>query len=175
MKRHIAILLATLIPLSLAATAQQAPPSWDTWKFLLGDWVSDDGGGQPGRASGGSATFKLDLQGRVLVRTDHSEYPATKDRPALAHDGLMIIYADTDGRTRADYWDNEGHVLHYAATADGKTATFLSDQVSKQPRYRLAYTQTAPGAVTVRFEIAPPDKPEQFQVYVEGKTRRKGQ
>ncbi len=161
-----------LMLLAAVTAAQVQKPSWTGWEFLMGTWMAEEGsGGQPGQATKASAAFKLDLQRQVLVRTDHSEYPATRQRPAFAHDGLMVIYVEGDG-FRADSWDNEGHVIRYAATADGKRAVFLSDLVARQPRYRLTYSQTEPGAVTVRFEIAPPDKPDDFRVYVEGKTRK---
>ncbi len=171
-----ALLLVCLFFFTVTAAAQQrgASPWWDPgWRFLIGEWASGEGGGVPGQATQGWAKFQPDLQGRVLLRTDHSEYPATKDRPAFAHDGLMVIYAEAEGRIRADYWDNEGHVIRYAATSDGKRAVFLSDAVAKEPRYRLTYTATAPNEVSVKFELAPPDKPDQFRLYVEATTRRK--
>lgn len=175
MKARLTTVLLAIVLSGAAAGAQQAQqvPSWEAWKFLIGHWVGEEGGGAPGQSTSGEAWFKLDLQGRVLIRTDHSEYPANKDHPAFAHDGLMIIWAEPGGRVRADYWDNEGHVIRYTATSDGKTATFVSDEAPQQPRYRLTYTQTAPDHVTVKFEIAPPGKAEQFQMYVQGKTRRK--
>ncbi len=174
MNTRLALLVLVCLP-PLSATAQQArtTPWWDPgYKFLIGNWTSGQGGGVPGQATQGWANFKLDLQGRVLVRTDHSEYPATKDRPAIVHDGLMIIYAEPGGRVRADYWDNEGYIIHYTATSDAKTAVFLSDSVANEPRYRLTYALTGENTVTVRFEIAPPDKPDQFRVYVEAETHR---
>ncbi len=168
-----AVLIAAFLSCAVAHAQQLQPAaSWEPWRFLIGHWVGEGGTGVPGQATTGEAWFKLDLQGRVLVRVDHSEYAATKEHPAFAHDGLMIIWGDPTGRFRADYWDNEGHVIRYTATADGKTATFLSDVIPHQPRYRLTYVQTAPDQVTVKFEIAPPDKPEQFRLYVEGKTRK---
>jgi hypothetical protein len=168
MKLLAALLLASLCLLSITVAAQQPPAKswWDAdWKFLVGEWVSGQGGGW--------ARFQSELQNRVLVRTDHSEYPATKDRPAFAHDGLMVIYAEPGGHVRADYWDNEGHAIRYTATSDGKRAVFVSDAVANQPRYRLTYTATSPGEVTVKFELAPPDKPDQFRTYVEATTRRR--
>ena len=78
----------------------------------------------------------------------------------------MVIHAD-----EADYWDNEGHVIHYKIAADGKSAVFVSPEDAAGPRYRLTYVLTAANTVSIKFEIAPPGKP--FQTYLEGKARRK--
>jgi hypothetical protein len=96
------------------------------------------------------------LDGKVLVRRNK----------AGPHEDLMVIHGN-----RADYWDNEGHMIRYAWSADGKAATFLSDGDSAGPRYRLIYTSTSAATIFVKFEIAPPGKP--FQIYTQGKARRK--
>jgi len=55
------------------------------------------------------ATFELSLNGRVIVRKNHAEYPATKDRPIVTHDDLMIIFADAvTKQLRGFYTDSEG-------------------------------------------------------------------
>jgi hypothetical protein len=147
--------------------------NWDSWKFLVGDWVGE-GSGQPGQGSG-SFSFHFELQGKILVRKNRSDYPATKDRPAVSHEDLMVIYPEA-GETpnRAIYFDNEGHVIHYAATFadDGNSVTFLSDAAPSAPRFRLTYVKGKEGKVTIRFEIAPPGKPEAFSTYLEGAAHR---
>lgn len=40
------------------------------------------------------------------------------------------------------------------------------------PRFRLMCLRKAENLVTVRFEIAPPAKPEAFAVYLEAVTRK---
>jgi len=42
----------------------------------------------------------------------------------------------------------------------------------RQQRFRLTYTQIAPGRVTLNFEMAPPDQPDQFRRLIEGKLHR---
>lgn len=92
----------------------------------------------------------------------------------VVHDDLMVIYREA-GMTRAFYDDSEGHVIHYnvSISADKKQIIFLSEQAAAQPRYRLTYQNLGAGSVTVVFEIAPPDKPEQFSKYVEGTVHRR--
>lgn len=65
----------------------------------MGSWTGT-GNGDPGKGAGGFS-LKPDLQGSVLVRKSHSEYPATQGRPATVHDDLMIVYAE-QGHTRVD-------------------------------------------------------------------------
>jgi hypothetical protein len=159
--------------LNSLSAQQSAPPDWQTWSFLMGNWIGA-GNGQPGQGSGGF-TFKPDLQQRVLLRTNYAEYPATKDRPAYRHDDLMVIYHETPASpNEAIYFDSEGHVIQYAVQIDAsaKTAIFLSRSEAGSPRYRLTYLSKAPDAVTIKFEVASPDKPDQFQTYIEATAKR---
>jgi len=166
------MVFATLRPVRGQQTA--ASVNWDALKFLAGKWVGE-GTAETGQAGAGYCTFEPGLQGKVLVRKNHSEYPATKEKPAIAHDDLMVIYPDPARKElRAFYTDNEGNVIHYTVTAanGGKGAVFLGDAEAGARRYRLTYTLTQPEHLTITFEMAPPGKPEQFQKFIEGKMRR---
>ncbi len=144
---------------------------WAAWAPLVGEWVGE-GAGRPG-SGGGGFSFERSLDGRVLVRKSFSEYPATKDRPATRHEDLMVVYHD-GAATRADYWDNEGHVIRYGVTFPTPTSIVLtSDPAPGAPRFRLTYAWTTPGRVTIDFAMAPPGAPEQFGTYVSGTARRK--
>ena len=72
-----------------------APKGLEPLRFLLGDWQAA-GGGRPGEASGGF-TFAPSLQGRVIVRTNYAQYPATADKSSSRHDDLMVLYATESG------------------------------------------------------------------------------
>lgn len=145
---------------------------WDSWQFLLGQWTAE-GEGRPGQ-SAGTFSFILELQGKILVRRNRADYPATKDRPAFSHEDLMVIYPETPAQgTRAIYFDNEGHVIHYAVkfSESGNRVTFSSDPMPSGPRFRLTYTRGKGGAMATKFEIAPAEKPDSFSTYVEGIAR----
>jgi hypothetical protein len=149
----------------------QAPPDLSPFAPLLGEWVGE-GAGTPGEAKGGF-TFSYDLQKRVIVRRNYAEYPAAKDRPAFRHDDLMIYYSEaTGGPFRADYYDNEGHVIRYAVTVSGGVVTCVSEPSPSAPRFRFTYTPAGPDVVKIKFEIAPPGKPEAFTPYIEASARR---
>jgi hypothetical protein len=146
--------------------------------FLLGEWEGRGGGG-PGQGSGWFS-FSPDLQQMVLVRRNHSDYPAAEGRPAFSHDDLMVIYPQGEGRPlQAIYFDSENHVIRYqvrleAAGSPGRqAAVFLSDAAPAAPRFRLTYQMTGPDTLDLRFEIAPPDKPDAFAQYISASARRR--
>jgi hypothetical protein len=66
-------------------------------------------------------------------------------------------------------------VIGYSVSVsdDGKSAQFLSDLVPSAPRYRLTYTSVGTDEIKIKFEIAPPEKPDAFASYIEAKAWRK--
>jgi hypothetical protein len=175
MRRRTLLCLGLLLLPALAGAQQTKERDvWAPWQFLMGRWTAE-GRGQPGEGKG-TFSFTLELQGNILVRWSHLVYPATGDHASSSHEDLMVIYPESGKMpNRAIYFDNEGHVIHYTATfsEQGKTLTFLSDSTPQAARYRLTYRQTETGLLNVKFEIAPPDKPEAFATYVEGAAYRK--
>ncbi len=166
--RMVERLMAGFLVLALALPAAAA--GLEDLKPLLGHWEGS-GGGAPG-PSAGATDFTLGLQGRVIVRNNFAEYPAANGKPASRHDDLMVIYAAGPG-LRADYWDNEGHVIRYAVAAEpGGSFAFTSDAAAGSPRFRLTYA-VAGDRMQGRFEMAPPDKPEAFAKYLEWTAARK--
>ncbi len=156
-------------PASQAAPA--VPDHWAAVRFLVGQWAGE-GSGRPG-AGGGTFSFGFELDGSVLVRRDHSEYPAAGGRPAVVHDGLMVVYPQGSALA-AVYFDNEGHVIRYQVSAapPGSPVVFLSERAAGAPRYRLTYEPLARDEVMVTFEVAPPGEPPAFKAYVAGRSRR---
>ncbi len=162
-----------LLPAYLSAQQSKDVGNWDSWRFLVGEWTAQ-GRGEPGHGTG-TFSFHFALQGKILVRKNRADYPATKDRPAYSHEDLMVICPEAEGQaTRAIYFDSEGHVIYYVArfSEDKKTLTFLSDLVSSAPRFRLTYTKAKNETLILKFEITPPGRPDSFSTYVEGVARR---
>lgn len=177
----LSVVLLLLGSLSAPQSFAQQPkePNWDSFRFLLGEWVGE-GTGAPGEGTGGFS-FSFDLQGKILVRKNSADYPAAKDKPAYSHTDLMVIFREADGSREADdslraiYFDNEGHVIHYAVSLskDQNTLTFLSDPSPSSPRFRFIYSKATPDRLKLEFDIAPPGKPEAFSKYIEGSAHRK--
>jgi hypothetical protein len=172
MNRLLCMMALFLLP--MAARPQTAPADlWADWRFLLGEWTAGESGGVPGQASKGSFSLAPDLDGKILVRKNHAEYPPANGRPAVVHDDLMIIFREA-GVVKAFYSDNEGHVIRYnvSVSTDKKGVIFLGEKIPGAPQYRLTYEDIGPGVVKILFEVAPPGKPE-FTKYVEAKVHRK--
>lgn len=143
---------------------------WEKLNSLIGDWKGE-GSGKPGEG-GGHFSFKLDLNENILIRTSHTEYPATKDKPLIVHDDLMIVYPDNSGNpNRAIYFDNEGHVINYSVTfPNDNDIVFTSDRIPNVPVFKLTYSKIDDNLENVKFEMS--NDGEKFITYIEGKSIR---
>ncbi len=142
----------------------------DRLGFLLGQWQAVS---KPGEPVGGF-TFTLQLQSRVIVRTNYADYPAANERPAFRHEDLMVIYEGEDHNLQADYYDSEGHVIHYAGEAlETHQVSFTSKSTISNPGFRLRYHMDDNGHLIGSFEIAPPNQSETFMPYLNWSAVRK--
>jgi hypothetical protein len=159
---------ASLVLIVLAGTAHgQTPAALAPFQFLLGQW---EGVGDQADATGGF-TFAPGVQGRVIVRTNYSNTPASAGKPAQRHDDLMVIYVDA-GVVKADYFDSESHVIRYVAEARSGAVVFVSQVEPAEPRYRLTYTTGSATTLNGTFEVAPPGKPDSFSPYLSWTARK---
>lgn len=144
---------------------------WDQWMSLIGEWKGENTGA-PGQGEG-SFTFSLDLDGNVLVRKSSTSFPDTLDRPAFTHIDWTFHYAEMDGK-HAIYFDNEGHTIRYDVTENTVENSIIltSPVVTGAPRFRFTYIKKAKDSMLTRFEMTPPGKPNEFQVYLEGPVQK---
>jgi hypothetical protein len=166
-------LLFTSIATSGAAWGSPDDDPWKPYEFLIGQWTGE-GGGEPGKGLG-EFSFAWDLQKKVLVRKNRADFPASAGRPAFSHEDLMVVYqGDQNGPKKAIYFDSEGHVINYVATVsdDKQSLTFQSEAATAGPRFRLTYTKETDDTVRIKFEMAPPGKPDDFKTYLEGSAHR---
>jgi hypothetical protein len=160
-------LAGLFVLLSFIGAQAQSTSRLEPLRFLLGEW---QGIGDQAGASGGF-TFSSSVQGRVIVRTNYSDTPATATSQASRHEDLMVIYVEGDA-VKADYFDNEGHVIRYVVEPRPGAVVFLSDVRPGEPRYRLTYTRADDGTIAGGFEIAPPGKPDAFAAYLSWRARK---
>ena len=158
---------------SAQAQTDKSGNVFDPVRFLVGDWVAE-GSSKAGQGQG-TFSIKEDLGGAILLRRDHTDYPAANGKPAFSLDVLMVIYAE-GGQLRATFFDSEKHVIHYTAKSvvAGTSVQFVSGEAPGTPTFRLTYTKTSNDKMSVKFELAPPGKPDSFTTYAEGAARRKG-
>jgi hypothetical protein len=147
------------------------PDIWAPFRFVLGDWVGA-GSGAPGEGVG-VFSFKPKLGGKILVRKSRADYPPKPgEKNGISHEDLLIVYPMNEGRTyRAVYFDNEGHIIHYAVAfqAGQSSLAFESEGSTKEARYRLGYEKNPDAELVMTFSIAPPGRP--FKVYLTGTAR----
>lgn len=168
----IIVLMATVAAALSPGQERTQGDLWHSWGMVLGEWVGGNGSPEQGR---GTFSFSPDLQGTVLVRKSHGDYPATAGRPAFSHDDLTIVYLEPDGVYRAIYFDNERHMIRYSVefSADSTCLTFLSDTTAPGPAFCLTYRAAGRDSLHITFAIAAPGSPRHFAPYREGDARRK--
>jgi hypothetical protein len=151
--------------------AAEIPEVWKPFQFLLGDWVGS-GSGKPGDGSG-EFSLRFDLDQKILIRRNRAQLaPTAKQLAGAVHEDLMIIYRQPgNGAFRADYFDNEGHVIHYAISLAEHSAVFESDEPGDAMRFKLTYDLKSDGLLSIDFAVGGPGKP--FQSYVSGTARRR--
>ncbi len=162
------ILLVALFAIGSVSFGQQKSSN-DNWSWIMGKWIGE-GSGQPGQG-GGTFSFSYDLDKNIIVRKSHSEYPATANNPAIIHEDLMIIDLDPNGNaSKAIYFDNENHTIHYQISYSDKTITLTSEKVENTPIFRLVYTLLDNETVNTKFEMSRDGS--NFSTYIEGKSKK---
>jgi hypothetical protein len=155
--------LAILSSLGAQAPLPAAADPFAPVTFLVGEWKGE-GDGRPGPSTG-SATFKFEVGGKVLVRRNQADSASAGGLPAFHHEDLMTVFAE-GGQLKALYLDNEDHVIRYLVAMVPGGVSFTSEP-GPGPRFRLTYLRQTEALVFVRFEFAPPGKPDAFSTYIE--------
>ena len=168
--KKIAVTFAVYLLSFVSISFGQQDTTWNKWNWLDGDWVGE-GSGSPGQGTGWFS-FLPDLNGKIMLRKSHSEYPATMNKPEIIHDDLMVVYLDNANQPdKAIYFDNEGHTINYTITYSDTAIVFTSNKTRSALVFRLTYIQLDKKTVDVKFEMS--QDGEKFVTYTEGKCRRK--
>jgi hypothetical protein len=152
-----------------------APSKADLWagvRFLLGLWQAKTTGGVAQAQVSAGYSFRLELRDHIMARHSRSGACSAPDDFNCQHSDLLYIYPAATGQTlEAIYFDNEGHVIHYAvSTPKPGTAVFLSDPAQPGPQYRLSYT-FLDGMMSGQFELKMPGQTD-FTSYLEWSGKR---
>jgi hypothetical protein len=163
-------LVAALFALAITQNDRALSSPADPWKaltFLEGTWDAHAQAGSAGAQSNGTYTFKSELKHHVLVRRSDSaacKGPASFD---CEHRDVLYVYQEAENQPlMAIYFDNEGHVIHYAvSTPDSTTAMFMSEASPSGPQFRLIYV-LKDAVMSGKFQMRMPGQTE-WKSYLE--------
>ena len=84
----------------------------------------------------------------------------------------MIVYPARNGSSfKANYFDNESHVINYTITFTHNSIILLSDNTTDAPVFRLTYTLLEKNIIGTKFEMSMDG--QVFTTYIEGKSKKK--
>jgi hypothetical protein len=171
MKSLSAFAILLLLTINNTLSGQQNTANWEKWKYLIGEWVGESNG-QPGQGEG-SFSFQTDLDGKILVRKNHTIFPETTKSALKIHEDLLIVYpGNQDNTEEAIYFDNEGNTIKYNVTFKDNDIILTSIKKQGNPGFRLIYTKIDDKTVKIDFEMASPGTPESYRTYLSGKAFR---
>ncbi|MGD0295258.1 MAG: hypothetical protein ABSB30_15540 [Terracidiphilus sp.] len=152
-------------------TSAKSDP-WAGLRFLLGLWEAKTTGGVAQAQVSASYSFRMELRNHLMARHSRSGSCSAPDDFDCQHSDLLYIYPASNGAAlEAIYFDNEGHVIHYAVSIPKPgTVVFLSDAAQPGSQYRLSYT-FLDGVMSGQFEMKMPGQTE-FTSYLEWSGKR---
>ena len=156
-----AVLLCAPVLLAQNAAASHDSDPWTPLHFLEGTWNAKTTGGIAQASTSGAYTFRRELKGHVLGRYSSASGCKGPTDFDCSHSDLFYVYQEGPNQSlKAIYFDNEGHVIHYAITTPAAdTAIFLSEGNAPGPRFRLMY-ELKNGVMEGKFQMLMPGKTE---------------
>lgn len=172
------VLALFLVPSSVQSAPLQSTPAksgsdpFASLSFLVGTWGARTVN-NPAVTAIGTYTFRMEFNGHILARHTVAAGCKGPEDFNCEHSDLLYIYTDGAGKPlRAIYFDNEGHVIHYAVTSQSpNTAEFLSDPAAGGPQFRLFY-ELKEEVMSGKFQIRMPGGQE-WKSYLEWTGSRK--
>lgn len=121
--------------------------SWDSAKFLMGDWRIQS---QANVAEASAFNAKTDLDNKVLLISNAQRLPGLAAgavrRTAKDYKSLTVVYVEGLS-LRAAFFDNEGHSLTYdVVVAENPKRLVLVDPIAKK---NVVYEQLANDQVAI--------------------------
>ena len=137
----------------LSSGFSQQNSKLDKWNWLIGEWK--DSGSRPAGNESTTFSFTFDLDKKIIVRKSNTHYTDAKANQKLIRQDLMIIYPDQSGKPdKAICFDNEGHIIYYKITFEGKSIIFKNYDRGNTPVYKLTYTRIDGEIIGRKFEMS---------------------
>ena len=176
MKKLVEVAFAVVLcSVPLLAQAPHNPAGADPFSslaFLEGTW---DANVQNNTAiqQAGRYTFDRELNGHVLARHATTD-PGCKAPTSFdcSHNDLLYVFQETPGGSlKADYFDSEGHVIHYDVTTPTPTSVVFLSTPGPGPQFRLSY-ELSGKTMTGKFQMHMPGQGD-WRTYLEWSGSRK--
>lgn len=135
-----ATLLMSIAVLAQAPTKPVSPDPFSSLAFLEGTWDANVQNNAAIKLAG-RYTFGRELNGHVFVRHATND-PGCKAPSSFdcSHSDLLYVFQDAPGAPfKADYFDNEGHVIHYDVSTPTATSVVFLSAPGAGPQFRLTY------------------------------------
>ena len=158
-----------LLCLSLSAQTPSNTTTAHPYKslaFLEGTWDANVQNNAAIKLAG-RYTFNRELNGHVLARHATNDpgckAPASFD---CSHSDLLYVFQEMPGSPlKADYFDSEGHVIHYDVSTPTPTSVMFLSAPGPGPQFRLSYELTGQ-VMTGRFQMHMPGQGD-WRTYLE--------
>ncbi len=140
--------------------------------FLEGTWDANVQNNAAVKLAG-RYTFTRELDGHILARHATND-PGCKAPTSFdcSHSDLLYIFQDAPGSClKADYFDNEGHVIHYEVSTPTPTSVVFLSTPGPGPQFRISY-QLSGRVMTGRFQMHMPGQGD-WRTYLEWSGSRK--
>ena len=176
--KKIVEMAAAAVVLFATPTLAQAPQKaaaadpFQALAFLEGTW---DANVQNNAAiqQAGRYTFDRELSGHVLARHATTD-PGCKAPTSFdcSHSDLLYVFQEMPGSPlKADYFDSEGHVIHYDVTTPTLTSAVFLSVPGPGPQFRLSY-ELSGKVMTGKFQMHMPGQGD-WRTYLEWSGSRK--
>ena len=162
----VAIVLSCLPLFAQAPTNAAAADPFRSLAFLEGTWDANVQNNAAIKLAG-RYTFHRELDGHILAR--HATNDPGCNAPTsfdCSHSDLLYVFQDVAGSPlKADYFDNEGHVIHYEVSTPTPTSVVFLSTPGPGPQFRLSY-ELAGQVMTGRFQMHMPGQGD-WRTYLE--------
>lgn len=175
MKLSNVVAVVMLSSLPLLAQAPQSAVSADPFSsiaFLEGTWDANVQNNAAIKLAG-RYTFDRELSGHVLARHATND-PGCKAPTSFdcSHSDLLYVFQEMPGSAlKADYFDSEGHVIHYDVTTPTPTSVVFISSPGPGPQFKLSY-ELSGRVMTGRFQMHMPGQ-DVWHTYLEWSGSRK--
>lgn len=164
--------LLSYLPVAAQSASPSASDPFKSLAFLEGTWDANVQNNAAVKLSG-RYSFGRELNGHIFARhatnDPNCQAPASFD---CSHGDLLYVFQDAPGSAlKADYFDSEGHVIHYDVSTPTPTSVVFLSAPGPGPKFRLAY-ELSNSMMSGRFQMQMPGQTD-WRTYLEWSGSRK--